>query len=201
MQEGLLKLSFCAVLSDFCSGTVKTATRNDQGSAQNSNFRPRLQPRDTSPASRATPVFLTCCGQTRHAGGPSQARCVRCGVRFLQRHDRDCDTKRSRRCSVSNFRNSACLHVTGVARNSGVPDMLWTNPACRRAFSSSDPAPCCQISAASIAAKIDCDTKWSRWWLRCGVASVQYEGARRAAGSNPTSAAGGNPTSAAGAAH
>ena len=48
-----------------------------------SEFRPRLQPRDTSPASRVTPVFLACCGQTRHAGGSSQDRCVHCGVRFL----------------------------------------------------------------------------------------------------------------------
>ena len=109
MQEGLLKLGFCAELSDFCSGTIETASRNDQGSAQNSAFQPRLQPRDTSPASRVTPVFLACCGQTRHAGGPSQARLLRCAVRFLQRHDRDCVTKRSRRCSVSNGRQQRLL--------------------------------------------------------------------------------------------
>ena len=34
MQEGLLKLGFCAELSDFCSGTIETASRNDQGGAQ-----------------------------------------------------------------------------------------------------------------------------------------------------------------------
>eukprot|EP01044_Picomonas_judraskeda_P035662 COSAG03_NODE_15372_length_432_cov_22.525526_2_plen_28_part_01 len=28
MQEGLLKLGVCAVVSDFCSGTIETATRN-----------------------------------------------------------------------------------------------------------------------------------------------------------------------------
>eukprot|EP01044_Picomonas_judraskeda_P042663 COSAG03_NODE_22064_length_295_cov_10.178571_1_plen_35_part_01 len=35
MQGGLLKLGVCAVVSDFCSGTIETASRNEQGSAQN----------------------------------------------------------------------------------------------------------------------------------------------------------------------
>jgi hypothetical protein len=84
MQGGLLKIGVCTVVSDFCSGTVETASRNDQGGAQFQTA--ATAPVDTSPASRVTPVFLTCCGQTRHAGGPSQDRCVHCGVRFLQRH-------------------------------------------------------------------------------------------------------------------
>ena len=43
----------------------------------------------------------------------------------------------------------ASRHVTGVARNSGVPGMLCTNQACSKAFSSAAAALCCQIAAAT----------------------------------------------------
>ena len=42
----------------------------------------------------------------------------------------------------------ASRHVTGVARNSGVPGMLCTNQACSKACSSSAAALCDQITAA-----------------------------------------------------
>ena len=42
----------------------------------------------------------------------------------------------------------ASRHVTGVARNSGVPGMLRTNQACSKACSSSAAALCDQITAA-----------------------------------------------------
>ena len=40
---------------------------------------------------------------------------------------------------------SLVRHVIAVARNSGVPGTLWTNPAYSKAFSSSAFALCCQL--------------------------------------------------------
>ena len=57
-------------------GTVKMVLRFKQ---------PCQQPRDTSPGSHVTPVFLACCAQTKHAARPARAQLPRCVTRLRQR--------------------------------------------------------------------------------------------------------------------